>query len=93
MQDDNATATSREWVDAIRSVIAVEGSDEADRLLTATVDEARKHGARLPFAANTAYINTIHPDEQPSYPGDRELENKVRSVIRWILFFDGLAAR
>ncbi len=82
MQDENATA-GREWVDAIRSVIAVEGPDEADRLLTATVDEARKQGARLPFAANTAYINTIQPSEQPTYPGDRELENKVRAVIRW----------
>ena len=83
MQDENANAAGREWVDAIRSVIAVEGSDEADRLLTATVDEARKQGARLPFAANTAYINTIHPNEQPAYPGDRELERKVRAVIRW----------
>jgi pyruvate dehydrogenase E1 component len=83
MQDDNATGNGRDWIDAIRSVIAVEGSDEADRVLAATVDEARKQGARLPFAANTAYINTIHPNEQPAYPGDRELERKVRAVIRW----------
>ncbi len=83
MQDDNSTANGRDWVDAIRSVIAVEGPDEADRVLTAAVNEARKQGARLPFAGNTAYINTIHPDEQPAYPGDRDLENKVRSIIRW----------
>ncbi len=83
MQDDNATASDRDWVEAIRSVIAVEGPDEADRVLTAAVDEARKQGARLPFAGNTAYINTVHPDEQPEYPGDRDLENKVRSIIRW----------
>ncbi len=82
MQDETGNA-GREWVDAIRSVIAVEGSDEADKVLTAAVDEARKQGARLPFAANTAYINTIHPNEQPAYPGDRKLERKVRSVIRW----------
>ncbi|HRK20123.1 MAG TPA: pyruvate dehydrogenase (acetyl-transferring), homodimeric type, partial [Hyphomicrobiaceae bacterium] len=81
--DDNRDGASREWVDAIRSVIAVEGPDEADRVLSASVDEARKHGARLPFAANTAYINTIHPDEQPAYPGNRELEQKVRAAIRW----------
>ena len=83
MQDESAKTAGQEWVDAIRSVIAIEGTDEADRLLTATVDEARKQGAHLPFAANTAYINTIHPDEQPPYPGDRALENKVRALIRW----------
>ena len=66
MQDDSASRN--DWVDAIKSVISVEGSDEADRVLTAAVDEARKQGARLPFAANTAYINTIHPNEQPAYP-------------------------
>ncbi len=83
MQDENATGNGRDWIDAIRSVIAVEGSDEADRVLAVTVDEARKQGARLPFAANSAYINTIHPNEQPAYPGNRELERKVRAVIRW----------
>ncbi|MEQ1647164.1 MAG: pyruvate dehydrogenase (acetyl-transferring), homodimeric type [Hyphomicrobiaceae bacterium] len=83
-RDSNAqNASAQEWVDAIRSVIAVEGADEADRVLTASVNEARKHGARIPFAANTAYINTIHPDEQPDYPGNRELEQKVRAAVRW----------
>ena len=83
MQDENAAAANREWVDAIRSVIAVEGPEEADRLLTATVDEARKQGASLPFAANTAYINTIHPSDELMPPGNRALEHKIRSLIRW----------
>ena len=80
---DNDEDEVREWVDAVNSVIAFEGTDRADELLEAVVATARRNGAKLPFAANTAYINTIDVDEQPAYPGDRKLENKVRAAIRW----------
>ncbi|MCB1526880.1 MAG: pyruvate dehydrogenase (acetyl-transferring), homodimeric type [Hyphomicrobiaceae bacterium] len=73
----------KEWVDAINSVIAFEGTGEADDILEEVVAAARRSGAHLPFAANTAYINTIDPDEQPPYPGERLLEIKVRAAIRW----------
>ena len=76
-------AERKEWVDAINSVIAFEGTGQADDILEEVVAAARRSGAHLPFAANTAYINTISPDEQPAYPGDRHLENKVRAAIRW----------
>jgi len=81
--NENQEAEAREWVDAINSVIAFEGTDRADELLGKAVETARRSGARLPFAANTAYVNTIHPDEQPPYPGVREHEFKVRAAIRW----------
>ncbi len=80
---DNGAAETREWQDAIASVIAFEGTGRADDLLTAAVDTARRAGAKLPFAANTAYVNTIPPDAQPAFPGDRALEHKLRSAIRW----------
>ncbi len=76
-------AERKEWVDAINSVIAFEGTGQADDILEEVVAAARRCGAHLPFAANTAYINTISPDQQPDYPGDRILENKVRAAIRW----------
>ncbi|MGD1868102.1 MAG: pyruvate dehydrogenase (acetyl-transferring), homodimeric type [Neomegalonema sp.] len=73
----------KEWVEAIGSVIAFEGAERADELLAATVEAARRSGAHLPFAANTAYINTIAPDEQPAFPGDPAIEHRIRSAIRW----------
>ncbi|MBU2580525.1 MAG: pyruvate dehydrogenase (acetyl-transferring), homodimeric type [Alphaproteobacteria bacterium] len=76
-------AETAEWVDAINSVIAFEGTGRADDILEHVVATARRSGAHVPFAANTAYINTIDVDEQPPYPGDRKLENKVRAAIRW----------
>jgi pyruvate dehydrogenase E1 component len=80
---DNPTVAAQEWTEAIQSVIAFEGTREADQILTHVVDAARRSGARLPFAANTAYINSIPPDQQPQHPGDRAIEHRIRSAIRW----------
>jgi len=74
---------AREWIDAISSVMAFEGSERADFLLGRAVDMARRQGARLPFAANTAYINTIPPHKELPHAGNREIENRIRSAIRW----------
>ena len=79
---DEATE-AREWDEAISSLIAFEGVERADAVLARTIDTARRHGARLPFAANTAYINTIAPGDEPTHPGNREIEHKLKSAVRW----------
>lgn len=81
-QPDNA-AEIRDWTDAISSVIAFEGTGQADDILEEVVDVARRHGAYVPFASNTAYINTIPVDAEPNHPGDREIEQRIMSAIRW----------
>ena len=82
-EPDDLGAEAREWEDAIQSVIAFEGTARADQLLTQAVDTARRAGAHLPFAANTAYMNTIATNEQATHPGDRAIEHRIRSAIRW----------
>ena len=72
-----------EWTDAINSVIAFEGTGVADDILEEVVATARRSGAKVPFAAHSAYINTIPPEKEPIHPGDRELEAKIRAAIRW----------
>ncbi|MGD0641780.1 MAG: pyruvate dehydrogenase (acetyl-transferring), homodimeric type [Roseiarcus sp.] len=76
-------AEVREWLDALDSVEAFEGLERVDELLDAVVVSARRKGAQLPFAANTAYVNTIHADAQPQHPGVRELERTIRRYVRW----------
>lgn len=85
MQDErsNHAVEEEEWNDAISSVIAFEGTDAADRILTQVVETARRNGAKVPFAAHSAYINSIPPDEQAAHPGDREIEHRLRSAVRW----------
>jgi pyruvate dehydrogenase E1 component len=76
-------AEQKEWTDAISSVIAFEGTGRADDLLEEVVAVARRSGARVPFAPNTAYINTIPLEAQPEYPANREIERRIRAAIRW----------
>lgn len=80
--DVNAEET-REWLEAIKSVIAHEGGERAHFILEKLIDEARRNGAYLPYSANTAYINTIPPAQQEKHPGNHELEHKIRSYVRW----------
>jgi len=81
-QDRDPTET-REWLDALDSVEAFEGVGRVDELLEGVIQAARRKGAKLSFAANTAYVNTILPHDEPAHPGDRVLEHKIRSIIRW----------
>ena len=80
---DDKGAERREWEDAMSSVLAFEGRHRADEVLSGAVEVARRSGARLPFAAHTAYVNTIPVDEEPPHPGVREVEHRIRSAIRW----------
>jgi pyruvate dehydrogenase E1 component len=83
MDRDDAASETREWLEALNSVQAFEGVERVDGLLSEVVAEARKNGAQLPFAWNTAYINTIPPASQPPQPGVRAIESKIRAAIRW----------
>ncbi|HET7596423.1 MAG TPA: pyruvate dehydrogenase (acetyl-transferring), homodimeric type, partial [Burkholderiales bacterium] len=74
---------TREWLDALESVLEREGPDRAHYLLEALVEKARNSGAYIPFNANTAYLNTIPPGREERSPGDAELEHKIRSLVRW----------
>ena len=83
IRNDDSEHEAREWSEAVASVIAFEGTARADQLLGHAVDTARRSGARLPFAANTAYINTIPASEEPPHPGTRSVEMTIRRYIRW----------
>ncbi len=74
---------TKEWMEALDSVLAVEGPERAHYLLEQMIDKARRSGAYLPYSANTAYINTIPTSQEPRRPGDYALERRIRSLIRW----------
>ncbi|MGY2050851.1 pyruvate dehydrogenase (acetyl-transferring), homodimeric type [Methylobacterium sp. JK268] len=74
---------TREWLDSLDGVLEVEGPDRAHFLIEQVIEEARKKGAPVPYSANTAYLNTIPVEAQPPHPGDRAIEHRIRSAIRW----------
>src|SRR5579862_8361840 len=81
--DDLDPIETREWLESIDSVLRVEGPARAHYLLERLIDHARRSGAYLPFRPNTAYVNTIPVVQEPPYPGDRALERRIESYIRW----------
>ena len=80
---DPDTSETREWLDALDSVLEFEGADRATFLLDELHGHARKRGTRVPYSANTPYLNTIPVDQQPPYPGDHAIEHRIRSLVRW----------
>jgi len=74
---------TQEWLDALEAVIQKEGVERAHFLLEQLIDDARRNGANLPFSNETAYLNTIPTHLEQRTPGDPELENRIRSFIRW----------
>ncbi len=74
---------TNEWLDALESVIDTEGPDRAHYLMERMMDLARRRGANIPFSSNTAYVNTIPADQGAHCPGNLEIEERLRSYMRW----------
>jgi pyruvate dehydrogenase E1 component len=72
-----------EWLEALDNVIDQEGPDRAAFLLERLTERAQANGAELPVQLNTPYINTIRPEDEVPYPGDRAMERRIKSLIRW----------
>ncbi len=82
LQDTDPQET-REWLDALDAVIEHEGPERAHYILEALIDQSRRSGTNLPYSASTAYINTIPPHLEAVSPGDHEIEQQLRAIIRW----------
>jgi pyruvate dehydrogenase E1 component len=80
---DTDPLETREWVESLDGVLEVGGPERAHFLLDRVIDTARRRGAPVPYSANTPYLNTIGVERQAPHPGDRAIEHRIRSVIRW----------
>ncbi|MEQ1948441.1 MAG: pyruvate dehydrogenase (acetyl-transferring), homodimeric type, partial [Bryobacteraceae bacterium] len=81
--DDLNPQETSEWIEALEQIIDQEGPDRVTYLLSRLMERAAHFGLQPPLHFNTPYINTIPAEEEVPYPGDRELERKIKSLIRW----------
>jgi pyruvate dehydrogenase E1 component len=74
---------TREWLDSLDYVLRTGDKSRVIRLLESLRIRARQAGVREPFSSNTPYINTIQEQDQVPYPGDRDIERRIKSLVRW----------
>jgi len=82
-RDDIDPVETADWLESLRDVLQRKGPQRVSYLLAALEEQAHREGIDLPFTANTPYVNTIPVEKQPIYPGNREIERRIKSIIRW----------
>ncbi len=81
--DDLESIETQEWLDSLDYVLQSSGPARAGRLLQQVAEHARRRGIRLPFSANTPYVNTLTPEQEVPFPGSQEIERRIKSLVRW----------
>ncbi len=74
---------TQEWLDSLDYVLQSSGPERVQELLRELEVYAHRAGVKVPFAATTPYINTISTREQAAFPGDRQMERRIKSLVRW----------
>ncbi|MEM7029164.1 MAG: pyruvate dehydrogenase (acetyl-transferring), homodimeric type [Chloroflexota bacterium] len=73
----------KEWLESLDFVLHSGGPERVRHILDQLEVHAKRSGVDIPFSANTPYINTIPVEDQPEYPGDSEIEERIESLVRW----------
>ncbi len=74
---------TQEWLESIQAIIETEGIERAHFLLEKLIAFSRRNGVRMPYSPYTDYVNTIPLEQQQKYPGNRKIERRIKSLIRW----------
>ncbi|MBX3234590.1 MAG: pyruvate dehydrogenase (acetyl-transferring), homodimeric type [Nitrospiraceae bacterium] len=82
-QADDDPQETQEWLDSLDYVLQAKGTDRARYLFERLRDRLGSHGAKVSAPLNSPYVNTIPASQQPPYPGNLEIERRIRSYIRW----------
>ena len=82
-QGDSDPQETREWLDSLEYVLQQHGVERSTYLFERLRDRLGERGAPVSEPFNTPYINTIPASRQPLYPGNLEIERRIRSMIRW----------
>jgi pyruvate dehydrogenase E1 component len=83
VSDDLNPQETTEWLEALDQVIDEAGPDRARYLMDRLADHAYLLGVSAPVKLTTPYVNTIPVTDEVPYPGDREIERRIKSLTRW----------
>src|SRR5699024_4630708 len=74
---------TREWVESLDAAIDSDGRQRARSLMLKLLERARERQVGVPGLRSTDYINTIPPEREPWFPGDEDIERRIRAYVRW----------
>jgi pyruvate dehydrogenase E1 component len=81
---DPDPAETRDWLESLEALIAAEGKEKADFLLSRLTDKARSLGVVTSPGIISHYANTIPPAEQEKLPAEDSLTARnVAAYVRW----------
>ena len=80
---DSDPVETQEWVEALDGVVDSQGRERADFLMRRVLKRARQRQIGLPGLVQSRYINTISPEQEPPFPGNEEMEKRIRRIVRW----------
>jgi len=87
MQNKNILDTdpqeTQDWIDSINALIDEKGEERTYFIIEKLIDFSRRSGVQLPFSPYTEYLNTISIKNQKPYPGNRSIERRIKSLVRW----------
>src|SRR5690625_2322056 len=74
---------TNEWVASLDEMVNEKGRGRARYVMLRLLERAREQSVGVPPLRSTDYINTITPEREPWFPGNEEIERRIRSYIRW----------
>jgi pyruvate dehydrogenase E1 component len=80
---DTDPGETQEWLDSLDAVVGAQGKTRARFLVSRLLERARELQVGVPASVSTPYVNTIPAAEEPFFPGDEDLERRIRAFIRW----------
>jgi len=74
---------TQEWLDSLDALLDERGKSRARYVMLKLLERAREKQVGVPALRSTDYINTIPPEREPGFPGDEDIERRIRAFIRW----------
>ncbi len=81
--NDSDPNETQEWLDALESLVECEGKTRATFLLEKLKQKAQTLGCSTDLSLQTPYCNTLRPEQEPVFPGDLKIEQRIRAFVRW----------
>ena len=74
---------TNDWIDSFDSLVEDRGRQRARYVMLRLLERARQRQVGVPALRSTDYINSIPPEREPWFPGDEDVERRIRAFIRW----------